>query len=604
MKQKPFFYLLLFFTLLNLAACNAVGSVEPEIEPTGQTDVETEAPMAACVEAEAGTRQLIDATHGICLHYPENYEVFANDDGGFTLYVDSLLNTEAPIASITFEQANGRPVEEFLSQYMPDVDFSAVRLQTVDLGGETGLILDNLPGQDINRRVIAIHDGLVINMMVARIGEEYGEVGQQAEALYQTVTESFQFIAVVPGAPLLANGAIIDSDSPANDGGIEIVPAFDGTLAYVQDKNLYIQQPNGESVTIETCPQDAYCMIQYLKWAPDGQHLLYYYYDGTNDSLRITDPMGQVQVVTDDSVYVLPGDWSLDGQAIVFLRPTEVHIEGTETTFPVHVHEVWTAALDDSGIVQEAQLVGNTARMEDGCGGGGRSPSEVLYENEGGTAYGYLMGVMEWTASDILLYTSNCTNVGINRFDMNSATDLPPFEAMLRNLILDETGRHWYAVTSPTDGGSPQIATGTPEETAVTTIPTSNPVELVYYGDHTHKLYYTTREFIENKEIPDLGAYFQFYRATLWQINNDGSDEALLWQAGDQAYAQVSEVANGDILFVLVESDRPLYEALQEGTATMDDMGEFAPQRHIMRLSSGGEPQLLISNAGQPEVAP
>ncbi|MBE2224981.1 MAG: hypothetical protein IAF02_25805, partial [Anaerolineae bacterium] len=156
--------------------------------------------------------------------------------------------------------------------------------------------------------------------------------------------------------------------------------AFDGTLAYIQDKALIIQHPDGDQVTVETCPPDAYCITQYLKWSPNGRYLLYYFYDGENGSLRLADPFGQVQVVTDDTAFVLPGDWSPDGQSVVFLRPTDEHVERTETTPYIHVHEVWTAVLDASGVVQEPTLVGKTDRMGDGCGGGGRSNSEVLYE--------------------------------------------------------------------------------------------------------------------------------------------------------------------------------------------------------------------------------
>jgi hypothetical protein len=51
-----------------------------------------------------------------------------------------------------------------------------------------------------------------------------------------------------------------------------------------------------------------------------------------------------------------------------------------------------------------------------------------------------------------------------------------------------------------------------------------------------------------------------------------------------------------------VENDRPLYEALQNGTATLDNIDEFAPQRHIVRLVAGGEPQPMVVNAGQPQL--
>ena len=65
-----------------------------------------------------------------------------------------------------------------------------------------------------------------------------------------------------------------------------------------------------------------------------------------------------------------------------------------------------------------------------------------------------------------------------------------------------------------------------------------------------------------------------------------------------------SETGNGDLIFALVENDRPLYDALQNGLTTLDEMGKFAPQTHIMHLTAGSAPQPVITNAGQPELAP
>jgi hypothetical protein len=420
----------------------------------------------------------------------------------------------------------------------------------------------------------------------------------------------FMLIATVACQGQLEPAATGDSDI----GNVEETEAVgpeptavvaEGTLAYVQDKTLYIWPSGGEPLAVESCPADTYCFLQFLKWSPDGRHLLYYFYDDGNDSLHLANHEGQVQVVAEDIAFVMPGDWSPDGQSIVFLRSTDTFLDGTETTPPVQVNEVWTAVLDPAGMIQEPQLVGNTNRMPDGCGGGGRSRSEELYEAEGGTSYGYRMAVVEWSVSGTLLYTQNCGNVGINRFDMNQVIDLPPFEVALRNLILDESGTRWFAITGPTwstEDGNHQLATGTPEETAVTLIPTTNPVELVFFGPINHKLYYTTRELLESGEISDMGEYFNFFKSGLWQINVDGSNETRLWQADDHAFAQVTQAANGDVVFVRVENDRPLYEALQNGSATTDNIDEFAPQRHIVRLVPSGELQPMVANAGQPQL--
>jgi len=112
LKQKSLFYLFLSFTLFILAACNAAGGAEPTAEETSTDN----ASVTQCAEATPGSHQLIAAAHGVCFLYPDNFDVFESQDGsGFTLYVDSLLNTEAPIASFSFSPINGRSLEDILA---------------------------------------------------------------------------------------------------------------------------------------------------------------------------------------------------------------------------------------------------------------------------------------------------------------------------------------------------------------------------------------------------------------------------------------------------------------------------------------------------------
>lgn len=214
MKNKSLFTLMLII-LLALAACNPDGGTELTAETAAnqgdaaavQTETETvsdKISVANCPAAVPGAHQLIDAAQGICFLYPDNYDVFQGEDGSLTLYVRSLLNTEAPLAVVRLEALNGRAIQEIIPDYPSDAELATMSFLTIELGGEQATVLDNLPGQDVNRRVIALHDGRLVDMMVARIGDEYGAVGEQAEALYQMMTETFQFIGIEPEAPLLA----------------------------------------------------------------------------------------------------------------------------------------------------------------------------------------------------------------------------------------------------------------------------------------------------------------------------------------------------------------------------------------------------------------
>ncbi|KPK04562.1 MAG: hypothetical protein AMJ56_17215 [Anaerolineae bacterium SG8_19] len=199
MKQRSLFTVLLMFSIVVLAACNAVGAAEPVAETNSE-----KVSVGQCAEATEGTHQLIYAAEGICFLYPDNYDVFGGEDGSLTLYVGSLLNTEAPLATIHFDVLDGRSIQEVIPDYPSDAELATLSLLTLELGEETATVLDNMPGQDINRRIIAVHDDRVIDIMIARIGPEHGAVGEQAEALFNTITGSFQFIGIELHAPLLA----------------------------------------------------------------------------------------------------------------------------------------------------------------------------------------------------------------------------------------------------------------------------------------------------------------------------------------------------------------------------------------------------------------
>ncbi|MEZ4593804.1 MAG: hypothetical protein R3D55_22060 [Chloroflexota bacterium] len=388
-------------------------------------------------------------------------------------------------------------------------------------------------------------------------------------------------------------------------------------IAYVQNDQLFIRTlPNGNTVPVHTepCPEGGYCSLDYLKWSPDGQLLLYTYYDGQNNSsLRVSDLQGNVQNI-ENVAFIRPGAWSPDGRSIAYMVQTDTPAETTEESFLAGwVFEVWTVPVAEDGRLGTPQLVGPWQNSGDGCGGGGRSASELLYENEGGTPYGYKMGVMEWTAQNILLFTLNCTNIGLGRFDMTTGSQLPGFDQPLRNLVLNNSGDRWYAVTGQAwDRDNPesnQLVTGTPDSTEITVIPTSAKVELVFVGQTSGSLYYTERNPLGRESDDTRGLYFAYYESALWRIqpaeSGDGSgEERLLFGEDAQAYAQVEETAVNDLIFVLVENERPLAEAAQFVEGNPDTLQAYTPQRHIMQLpASGGDPIMILSNAGQPALA-
>ena len=219
MKSKTLLMPMLFI-LLTLLACKATAGLEqaaqtagPNISTTVQSDPETifdELSAADCPKATPGAHQLIDASRGVCLLYPANFDAFEYGDGiGYTLVISSLMgNHQSPVIWLTFEPANGRSLEEVTTQRLTDYAFPDAfpdtQSQVITLGSEPASMLDNLPGQDTNRRIVAVHDDRVIDIVIDHVGENYGAAGEQAEAAYNMITSSFQFIGMDPVAPLLA----------------------------------------------------------------------------------------------------------------------------------------------------------------------------------------------------------------------------------------------------------------------------------------------------------------------------------------------------------------------------------------------------------------
>ena len=403
---------------------------------------------------------------------------------------------------------------------------------------------------------------------------------------------------------------------PAED---EISFSTKGHFAFVQDKNLYIQALDkmNPPVLVDSCAEKAFCLNHYFKWSPDGQRLLYFHTDDYEiGEIRLATIDGQWQTIGTDAHHRHPAAWSPDGTQIVYLHDTQ----STQLT-PVNVTdengELITVDIDlpltevvvipfANGIVGEPQINGTTTMEQPGCGGGVQSDSALLYSLEGGPVLGYRMGILEWTAQDILLFTSNCTNAGIDRYDLSNGTELDFLDKIVRTVVLSPDKSRWYGISYVySETGDPviELATGDPTTTAVTTIPTSFPVEMIFMGQHSGHLYLTSRETLEY-EIDEQGAqdgYF-FQKSSLWRMDEAGMETAVY--TGDAyALAHVQEAADGTITFVQIENDIAQYEATKIKD-TREIRGAYMPRRHIVALNQAGELLYLKPDAGTLAVTP
>lgn len=199
---------LMSFILIALAACKdptdlhlTNQTTDPNVSTTAQLETGLDIEVMSesdCPEATSTTQQLIDAVRGFCLLYPVNFDVNEYGDGlGYTMFIQSLMgNHKSPVVWLTFEEAIGRSLEEVTALRLNDYAFPGTEAQPIMLGNVPASMMDNLPGQDTNRRVVAVQDDRVIDIVIDHIGKNYGAAGEQAEAVYSAITSTFRLIGI------------------------------------------------------------------------------------------------------------------------------------------------------------------------------------------------------------------------------------------------------------------------------------------------------------------------------------------------------------------------------------------------------------------------
>ena len=202
MKSRLPLLTLLALAILVLTACGEESNAQELIVAPDQ---------ASCPESAADTRLLRNDQGGYCLLYPIAYKVEKPNPNETDLVVGSLLNVQEPRVNIVVEEAGGRSAEQMADAFLAAVDGFDITRTSTTVGGVEAVVLDNLPGQELNRRVWFVHDGRSYQMMFTPADKNLGEPYAQMEALYELVTGSFTLFTpldqAISGADCLEPGS-------------------------------------------------------------------------------------------------------------------------------------------------------------------------------------------------------------------------------------------------------------------------------------------------------------------------------------------------------------------------------------------------------------
>ncbi len=165
----------------------------------------------SCPESAADTRLLTNTRQGYCLLYPIEYKVEKPNQSETDLVIGGLLNVQDPRVNILVEETSGRTAEAVADEVAADVESASpgisIERSSITLGGVEAIVLDKLPGQDVNRRVFFEYDGLLYQLTFWPADENAGDAYTRMEALYEMIVNWFTFIPpsdeVIPGEDCL-----------------------------------------------------------------------------------------------------------------------------------------------------------------------------------------------------------------------------------------------------------------------------------------------------------------------------------------------------------------------------------------------------------------
>ena len=174
---------------------------EPTAEPTVEEPA-TEVEVTNSCPETGDDSQLIDSpAAGYCFLIPADFERSKHsDDAGFSLGIYGPASTTGhrergfvnvtKATTLTVEAGMQAVIDEVLAS-LPG--FTPTQSE-LTLGGVPAIQLDNLPGQDINRKIYALYAGFLYELTFLPIEESRPDAYAEMEQLYAMVVESFHFM--------------------------------------------------------------------------------------------------------------------------------------------------------------------------------------------------------------------------------------------------------------------------------------------------------------------------------------------------------------------------------------------------------------------------
>jgi hypothetical protein len=172
----------------------AVGRVEPP--QTAVADVFTPTPQV--LESSPTQISVTDTAEvfssdrlGLCFSYPQGYTHLPENDSVEIAAPDITGSDMKGLFWLEISDSYNRTAEKIADEDMTSAAGLNVGRWNVTLGGEQAVVLDGMPGQDLQRRVYVVHQQTLYVLAFMPTRSENKAANDQMEALYAAVTSSW-----------------------------------------------------------------------------------------------------------------------------------------------------------------------------------------------------------------------------------------------------------------------------------------------------------------------------------------------------------------------------------------------------------------------------
>lgn len=191
MKRFIYAMLSIIITIIVSACARAAAPSDTAVANvfTSTPPVRASTPIATAVNDTA--QFFSSAELGLCFSYPQGYTQLPYNDT-VQISAPNLPGTDTQgLFWLERSDAYNRTAEKIADQDMTAAGLSSVGRSFITMDGEPAVVLDGMPGQDLQRRVYVVHGQTLYVLAFMPTRSANKAAGDQTEALYQTVTNSW-----------------------------------------------------------------------------------------------------------------------------------------------------------------------------------------------------------------------------------------------------------------------------------------------------------------------------------------------------------------------------------------------------------------------------